>query len=249
MGGSGGSTSGGTGGSGDSGLPPAAGEYFPFKVGNRWTLRDHRAGGAAPYLKEQVVVRMEKVGGTGPHKDHDVFRVETRKMAAANPTMLEDATISWQAREGSKVLRYRETSCTRFTATLVNDTITGCSVDVEDYWNPPRQRIDELPMGMPPAANMTWPERYTEFKNAYDYTLGTPVVTPSVATNTDTWLVMNANATVTVPAGTFNNCIVLQKKTSSTLMLKTYTFCRGVGKVKEVGLGQTEELATMPTLK
>ena len=165
------------------------------------------------------------------------------------PTMLEDATISWQAREGNKVLRYRETSCTRFSAMMMNDTITSCSVDVEDYWDPPRVRIDELPMGMAPAENMTWPERYTEFKDAYDYTVTPPVVTSSTAMNTDTWLVMNANVSVTVPAGTFNNCIVLQKMTSSTLMLKTYTFCRGVGKVKEVGLGQTEELAILPTLK
>jgi hypothetical protein len=253
-GGSGGSVTGGSGGSGGSGGtggatdgPPAMSEYFPFKVGNRWTY-EIREPSVLPYRKEQVVVRMEAVGGTGPNASKQVFRVETRKYGAGASNMLEDATISWQLREGSKVLRYRETSCTRFSAVLMNDAITSCTVDVEDHWNPPRQRIDERPNGQAPANGVTWPEMYTEFKKTYDYTVNPPLVTPSMADNTDTWTVMETGVSAMVPAGTFTDCIVVQKRTSVAQNTKTYTFCRGVGKVKELGLGQEEHLATMPTI-
>jgi hypothetical protein len=192
---------------------------------------------------------MEAVGGTGPHATKMAFRVETRKYAAGNPNMLEDATISWQLREGNKVLRYRETSCTRFSAMLMNDAIVNCTVDVEDYWNPPRLRIDERPNGAAPANNASWPETYTEYKNAYSYATNPPTITMSMAQNTDTWTVQQASTSVTVPAGTFQDCIVMQKRTAVASNMKTYTFCKGVGKVKEEGPGQKEQLATMPTLR
>jgi hypothetical protein len=243
--------SGGTGGSAspDAG-PMASGDYFPFKIGNRWTYQIQEAGGLPPYRKEQVIVRMEPVGGNGPNKDKMAFRLETRKYAAAGGTTLDDATISWQVREGNKVLRYRETSCTRLSATLMNDAISGCNTDVEDYWNPPRARLDERPLGMEPAKGMTWMEMYQEFKNTYDWTIMPPRVTPSgPVAHTDTWSITDVNVSATVPAGTFNNCVVFTKKTFLTQLVKTYTFCKGVGKVREVGLGQTEELATMPVLK
>ena len=223
--------------------------YFPFAVGNRWTY-DILEPGVAVYRKEQVVVRMEAVGGNGPHKDKQALRVETRKYGTGGSTTLEDATISWQLREGNKVVRYRETSCNRFSAMLVNDAVTGCTIDVEDYWNPPRLRLDERPNGQDLASGVTWPETYMEFKNTYDWAVANPPgITMTSASNTDTWTVMEANTSVTVPAGTFNNCIVVQKRTSVAQNTKTYTYCRGVGKVKEVGLGQMEQLATMPTLR
>jgi hypothetical protein len=249
-GGSGGGTGGmggGTGGTGGTGGAPAA-AYFPFAIGNRWTY-EIREPAVPYYRKEQVVVRMEPVGGTGPNKDKQAFRVETRKYGTGGSTTLEDATISWQLREGNKVLRYRETSCIRFSATLVNDAVANCKVDVEDHWSPPRLRLDERPSGAAPANNQSWPEMYTEFKNTYDYAVNPPMVTATMATNTDTWTVMETNVSATVPAGTFNDCIVVQKRTSVAQNTKTYTFCRGVGKVKEIGLGQEEHLATMPTIR
>jgi hypothetical protein len=261
MGGSGGSASGGnsggsggtagTGGSSPDAGPVATGDYFPFKVGNRWTYQISEAGGVPPYRKEQVIVRMEPVGGTGVNKDKMAFRVETRKYASGSTTNLEDATISWQAREGTRVIRYRETSCLRLSAVLMNDAISQCRTDVEDHWNPARIRIDERPMGMAPAKGMTWPEMYQEFKNVYDWTVAMPpnVIPSGPVALTDTWTIVDVNVSATVPAGTFNDCIVYTKKTFLTQMVKTYTFCKDVGKVKEVGLGQVEELVTMPTLK
>jgi hypothetical protein len=259
MGGSGGSPTGGSGGSPMAGTGGMGGgaptdtggttaEYFPFKVGNRWTF-EVREPQVAAYRKEQVIVRLEKVGGTGANRDTMAFRVETRKFAVGSTTVLEDATISWQLREGAKVLRYRETSCTRNSATLMNDAVTGCTTDVEDHWEPARLRLDERPNGMDLAPGVTWPETYMEYKASYNYAVMPPAVSMTMARNTDTWTVMAANTSVTVPAGTFNNCIVVQKRTSAAQNTKEYTFCKGVGKVKEVGLGQTEELATMPTLR
>ena len=163
---------GGTGGGGSTDAPPAM-AYFPFAVGNRWTY-DILEPGVAVYRKEQVVVRMEAVGGNGPHKALQAFRVETRKYGTGGSTTLEDATISWQLRDGNKVVRYRETSCNRFSAMLMNDAVTGCTIDVEDYWNPPRLRLDERPNGQDPANGVTWPETYMEFKNTYDWAVANP---------------------------------------------------------------------------
>lgn len=251
-GGSGGTPTGGTGGgatdAATQGDAPASTEYFPFKAGNRWTLQVTEPS-SVPYRKEQVVVGLEPVGGTGPHAARMALRVETRKYAVGNPQMLEDATISWQLREGDKILRYRETSCTRFSAMLTNDRITACTVDVEDSWDPPRLRLDERPNGAAPVNGVTWNETYTESKKSYNYAVNPPAVTMSSASNTDTWTVLEANATVTVPAGSFSNCMVVQKKTAVAQNTKTYSFCKGVGKVKEAGLGQNEDLATLPTLR
>jgi hypothetical protein len=255
-GGSGGG--GGTGGAGGSGGAPDGGsqpdsgtastEYFPFKTGNTWTF-DITEPATPVYRKEQVVVGLEPVGGTGPHAAKQAYRVETRKYAAGSTTVLDDATISWQLREGNKIVRYRETSCTRGSAMVMNGRITTCTVDVEDHWDPPRQRIDERPNGMAPTNGLSWPETYREFKKNYNYAVNPPAVTMTMADNTDTWTIMDANATVTVPAGTFSNCLVVQKRTSVAQNTKTYSFCRGVGKVQEVGLGQREDLAIQPTVQ
>jgi hypothetical protein len=255
-GGSGGSPTGGMGGSaggsgGVGGGPMAASDYFPFKTGNRWVYQvvEGGGGGIPPYRKEQVIVRMEAVGGNGPNKDKMAFRLETRKFTAGSTTAVEDATISWQVREGNKVLRYRETSCIRLSAVFMNGSVSSCNTDVEDYWNPPRVRIDERPMGMDPAKGMTWPEVYQEYKNTYDWSVMPPRVTPSgPIMHTDTWTITDFNVSATVAAGTFNDCMVVTKKTFLTQMVKTYTFCKGVGKVRETGLGQTEELVEKPTL-
>jgi hypothetical protein len=64
----------------------------------------------------------------------------------------------------------------------------------------------------------------------------------------DQWRVLEAEVSATVLAGTFDHCVILEKRALSSAV-KSYTFCRGVGKVKEVGEGQTEELATLPTLR
>jgi hypothetical protein len=77
-----------------------------------------------------------------------------------------------------------------------------------------------------------WVEEYQETK--------APVgAAAETKTTRDVWNVDGVNQTVTVPAGTFTNAIVLIKSGGSSQ--KTYWYVPGVGKVKETG-GQTEEL-------
>jgi hypothetical protein len=188
------------------------------------------------------IVRPALVEGTGPHKAVMAFRVETRKTGGVGAA---DATISWQARDGSRIIRYREVSCTAGSVMMEGGTVSSCTFDVEDYWNPPRIRIDERPMNTEPVMDMTWPESYTEFKNRYTYGVDprNPTVTSSMAMQTDTWKVLQAGVTVTTAAGALSPCLVLQKTTPPpSPATKTYTFCRGVGKVKEEGANQTETL-------
>jgi hypothetical protein len=224
--------------------------YFPFAVGNLWEYRVTPAGGLA-HLKIHRVVRLERVGGEGPSKDVVAARVETlKKNSAASPTV-NDASISWQLRQGAQVVRFRETSCSMGSAILNADgsAIESCTVDVEDSWTPPRPRIDEQPMGRTLAQDMSWQSAYTESKITYSY--ADPSMPSAIRTSKqgdDQWRVVDIGVGATVPAGTFADCVVLEKR-SITDVVKTYTFCRGVGKVKEVGGGQTEELASMPTLR
>ena len=171
-------------------------------------------------------------------------RLETLKRSGT--ANVRDASISWQNRDGNQVLRYRETSCAANSAVLSADgsTIDRCLTDVEDHWTPARPRIDEKPMGQELVKGMTWQVPYTEFKTAFNNANpARPTATRSMSQANDQWQVLDVNVRVTVPAGTFSNCVVLQKR-SVTDAIKNYTFCRGVGKVKEVSTGQSEELAT-----
>ena len=216
------------------------GDYFPFAVGTSWEY-DVTETGLQPYKKLHTIVRAEAVGGTGPHKAAMALRVETRKSGGVGGM---DATVSWQGRLGNKVVRYREYACSANSLTIEGGSVSKCTLDVEDHWDPPRVRLDEKPKGMDPAAGPPWPETYTEFKAKYSYALNPamPTITNTMVMQTDTWEVKQVGATVTTPAGTFNNCLVIQK-TSSTERAKVYSFCKGVGKVKEEGTGQVEILS------
>jgi hypothetical protein len=242
-GGSGGTVAnaGGSGGTGTDTAPPGdtgtpvGGDYFPFAVGNVWEYEVLQAGQATE-RKVQTIVRMEAVGA-GPDKDKVVFRVESRR-----PDGIGDATISWQAREGSKVVRYREQACSAGSVILANGTVDKCTVTEEDTWSPARIRIDEMPKGMPYAKDLSWDETYTETKTTINL-VRTPPMTTTNEVHTSKWTVIDVGTTV----GTYKDCVVL-RKTSMQDVAKTYTFCKGVGKVKEEGAGQTENLVKF-TLK
>lgn len=227
------------GGGGDS--APASSSYFPFAEGNTWTYEVKEIGVPA-YQKVHQIVRPQLVEGTGPHKAVMAFRVETRKSGGVGAV---DATISWQLRDGNRVVRYREVSCTAGSVMMANGSVSSCVIDVEDYWNPPRVRLDERPMNSEPAMGFSWPETYTEYKNRYSYGVdpNNPTIMSSMTMQTDTWRVTQVGATVMTSAGMFTPCIVLQK-TALSEAAKSYTFCRGVGKVKEEGANQTETLVS-----
>jgi hypothetical protein len=239
-----GSGGGGAGGSGGSGVRDAGGQatdggagdtavgalepYFPVAVGNSWTYRVQPVG-APMYMKVQTMERMEPVGGNGPNATKMAIYTVTKKMAGA----LQDQTVSWQGLEegmgGAKmVVRYREQA---FQA-------GSMTVNAEYVYQPYQLRLDESPANL--AEGVTRMQSYTQSKTEPG------LLSPLVTQQTDNWIIESTGETVTVPAGTFSNCLRFKKYGNIEDSGKTFWYCRGVGKVKEqppATMGQLEELA------
>lgn len=212
----GGGGMGGTGGMTMTGMP-----YYPLKVGNSWTYRV-TAPLEAPWMKVVTAERTELVGGTGPNKDKMAIRMVTKKGAS-------DMTVNWQGpvmMGGTTIwVRYREVGY-RAGTTMVN---------VEDWWEPYRLRLDESKTMM----GQKWTETMKEYSKP-------AVGMTTVSTQNINWEVKAVNTTVTVmpPMGAakmYSNCIQVSHSTAGGASVKNFWFCRGIGKVKETG-GQTEEL-------
>ena len=200
----------------DSSAPMTTGPLLPWKQGNTWTYRV--TGDGEQSMKVTTVGALEAIGGTGPNAAKMAFKVTTKK----GPL---DQTISWQAVEGDRVVRYREQSFGARTGQL----------ELEEHWVPHKLHVDSSAARM--MAGVTWPEMYSETKAP----VGMP---PETKSTTDVWKVDGVDQMVTVPAGTFK-AIVLTKSGGSTQ--KTYWYVPGVGKVKETG-GQTEELVSFTVI-
>lgn len=211
----------------DDAAPDAEPPLMPLSTGNRWEY-EVREPGLAPYQKTQAVEPLEQVGGRGPGAAEQAFRMVTTKLGGAFG--LPDKTVSWQRTEGSKIVRFREVAY-RAGSDVVNS---------EEYWTPYKLRLDGMPLGQPPAAGQRWEERYTEHK----VSISTGAVTS--ANHIDVWTVTAASVSVTVPAGSFSDCLELTKTDGTGADTgKTYVFCPGVGKVRETGragVSQSEEL-------
>jgi hypothetical protein len=141
------------------------------------------------------------------------YRVTTTK-----PTGM---TISWQEDVGDKLLRHRE------------HDMAG-STQTDEIYTPFKLRLDETSAHL--LVGATWDETYVESVTEMGTTLD--------ATKVETWSVIADDELVQVPAGNF--CTLRIRRTStvggSAGSDKTYWYARGVGKVKEVGGNQTEEL-------
>jgi hypothetical protein len=197
----------------DAGTSTSNEPLLPWKTGNTWTYQVTESTGDVG-IKVNTIGAEEPIGGSGPFKDKLALKVVTTKRGGA------DETISWQQREGDRVLRYREQA---FSAT------TGM-LELEEHWDPYKLRVDSTAEHT--VAGFTWLEEYKETKLPVGDTART-------STNYDRWVVRAVGESITVPAGTFTDTVVLEKIGGD--VLKTYWFARGVGKVKETG-GQTEEL-------
>jgi len=193
-------------------------ELMPWKAGNSWTYLVARDG----ILSEKVTTigAEEPVGGSGPNAALLANRVETLKK---NGT---DNALSWQAKVGDQVVRYRELAYAASTGLL----------ELEEHWDPFKLRIDNSPEHWVEGA--TWVAEYQETKIPYgeDGAPGNPVTTAVK----DVWCVQAVDIAVTVPAGTFDAVVL---KRTGAQNEKVYFFVPGVGKVKEVG-GQSEELVS-----
>jgi hypothetical protein len=204
-------------GAGGTGGGAIVGEPFlPLAEGNRWvyTVTDD----AVVTEKTTTVGALEPVGGSGPHAAEMAFKIVTSKGATGT-----DETISWQAHSGARSVRYREQA---FGAT------TGM-LTLEEHWSPPKLRVDQSEENTTPGAS--WLEVTNETKLPVG---GQPVTSPV----NDRWTVVADDVTLTVPAGTFENVLHVQKA-GATSSFKEYWWARGVGKLKETG-SQTEELVS-----
>jgi hypothetical protein len=203
----------------------AGNTYMPLKVGNVWTYEVTEFN--VKSTKTQTVVRMEAVPATLPAgvpatlKGKMAFRVETKKN-------VNDLTVSWQAVEGMRAVRYAEQSYAAAPAGMM-----PTMVNLTEYWEPYKLRFDDSKA----TGAMMWTEMFKEGQ-----------VQPGVAAmpstaRTDVWAVISANEALATPAGMFNTVHI--KKTAKIVggaeANKEWWFARCVGKVKEVG-GQTEIL-------
>jgi hypothetical protein len=214
--GTGGSGAGGSG-TGGSGMGDPS-QLLPLKTGNNWTYLVTDSTGV-PTPKTQTVMEMEPVGGVGPNASVMAFRMVTRKGANGM-----DETISWQARVGTRVLRYREQSY------MANPPH---ALELEEYWDPSKLRVDETPARM--VAGTSWTETDEETK--------LPVgMMPSTMTVEEQWTVAAERQPVTVQGRSYE--VVILTKTGAVGQSKTYWWARGIGKVKEIGVNQTEELVS-----
>jgi hypothetical protein len=209
-GGTGGGGGGGPGGGGGGDIRP----FLPLQTGNTWTYLVTDATGV-PTPKTQTVMGQEPVGGTGPNAATTAFRMVTRKGVGGL-----DETVSWQARVGTRVVRYREQS---FMATAPH------GLEIEEHWAPSKLRVDETPAHT--VAGASWLETDQETK--------LPVGgTPTTLEVREVWNVTAERQAVTVQGQSYEVMIV----TKSGGAQKTYWWARGIGKVKEIGSNQTEEL-------
>jgi hypothetical protein len=188
----------------------ATGSLLPWKVGNKWTYRVTEDG--MPSQKITTIEGLEAVGGMGPNAAKMANRVVTKKGA-------NDQTISWQAPEGDKVVRYREQSFSASTGNL----------ELEEHWDPSKLHVDGAADHMK-RTGTPWVEMYQETKLPVG---GTAVTT----TARDIWLVLADCEKVKIDDKSYD-ALKLQKTGGDT---KTYWYVPGVGKVKETG-GQMEEL-------
>jgi hypothetical protein len=205
----------GTGGTGGGGTIVGK-PFLPLAEGNTWVYRV--TDDMVVTEKTTTVGVLEPVGGSGPHAAEMAFKIVTAKGATGT-----DETISWQALSGARSVRYREQA---FGAT------TGM-LTLEEHWSPPKLRVDQSEENTTPGA--TWLEVTNETK----LPIGGSPVTSSV---NDRWTVVADDVTLTVPAGTFENVLHVQKA-GATSSFKEYWWARGVGKLKETG-SQTEELVS-----
>ena len=162
--------------------------------------------------KTQSVGALEDVGGTKAG-------VMAHRLTTTKPGGM---VVSWQEDTGTGIRRHKELDQ------------AGSSQTTELY-NPYRIRVDETEAHL--VVGATWTEAYDEV-----ITDAGGVITTTA--KTEQWQVLDDDEQVTVPAGTF--CALRVQRISITAggagSDKTYWFARTVGKLKEIGENQTEEL-------
>lgn len=215
------------------------GPYVPLKVGNEWRYNVIDTDDTVS-AKVQSVTAMGVVGGTGPAAATMAY-----KLVTGDKYNDEKGDVSYQNWDDAKrLVRYREIS------------VGGSSgkTKKEEYYDG-MFKLRVWDDAEHTTKGMRWIEAYKT------YTVDTPKTPDDAgASNADggagvdaglvttdemtseVWTVVAVDEEVTVPAGTFK-ALVLEKIVAANSSDKKFWFVRGVGKVKETGVGeQTEEL-------
>lgn len=233
-------------------------DWLPLKVGNRWTYQITDVDDTVS-VKVQGVTAQQLVGGDGDSKATMAF-----KLVTGNRYNDAEGDVSYQGLVESRVVRFRELSI---------EGMTGATKKEEYFSTPWKLRVDVSAEHT--TAGASWPESYTEFvvDTPKLPTSDAAVVTADAGGGavadagvddagvadagrdaglittmtqvTDLWSVVAVDQSVTVPAGTFKALVVRRRANAGTGSDKTFWFVRGIGKVKETGVGeQTEELTS-----
>jgi hypothetical protein len=216
---SGGPDGGGGGGADGGGGVGGSDSFFPIAMGGSWTYRVTDTATGVTANKTQTVDAFEDVGGA--KAGTMAYRLTTSKPSGKE-------TVSWQGIEGDRLVRYREQTFDNQGAMATDET-----------YEPSKLRMDGA------ADHITVGASYHDVYVESLHTVATNLDT--TVNKDDLWVVEQVDASVTVPAGTFN-AIVVHKTNAVTGSDKRYWFVSGVGKVREEGAGQIEQLAdfTMP---
>ena len=191
----------------------ASGRYLPLTTGRTWTYKVTDTTAHTVSMKTQAVGARESIDTI--HAGISAFKLTTTKPGGT--------TDSWQEDTGTEIRRHAE-----------NDN-AGATTSTEHY-DPYRIRVDETPAHT--ATGATWMQSYTEV-------VSTGGAAPVSTVKTETWSVIAADEKIDVPAGTFCTLHVHRSSVVGSVAgsVKDYWFAREVGKIKEAGDGQTEELS------
>jgi len=190
-------------------------DYFPLAVGNYWVYDETGYSAANPTATRQI--RHEVVDYIDMDFEHDaegalpVFVVET-----TYPTGdADDPRLEYHHDDGVRAVRKRQE---------VYDQTTAVLKKTRDY-EPGLLRLDRSLT----AAGEEWDEVYMTF------TVSIPAEIDDGDWEVEYLYEILDPVTVTVPAGTFDDCMVVQRTTASgtDFEVKVYYFARDVGKVKE----------------
>ena len=136
---------------------------------------------------------------------------------------LNGSTISLMRKDGDRVVRFEQ-----------EDRDETDALEQTTFYDPPVIRIDESAERT--VADAEWDEEYTE-------TVEDPINGTTMVATVDHWQVLGVDEPCDSPLGTFS-CIRLRRtRVTGGIAEKEFHFARGVGKVREIGDNQLEELA------
>ncbi len=168
-----------------------------------------------------------KAGTVAGEKTQTVIGTTHSDAAGGQVFVLESAkpndksTVSHQARIGADTVRFQE------------EYFSGAVNKGKETYSPHKLRIfdDKIIVGQ---------EREDSYS---EQTFTASGQLKSEAAKNEVWVIA-AIETITVAAGTFENAVKIERTSNVAASSKTYWFVPGVGKVKEISLGQTEELTS-----